>query len=111
LALSKNEGLSNWNKSVKPSAQDFKPFCEANNWVAFKDGFMIALEAQNLTHLVDTSHVVVDPVLNDAQQKSLCKVMRDLLLHHKAKLIVKFHSKTKDTHVIWQKMYSHFVFD
>jgi len=31
LALFENEGLLNWNKMVKPSAQDFKPFREANN--------------------------------------------------------------------------------
>jgi len=104
LALSKNEGLSNWNKLVKPSARDFKPFREANNWVDFKDRFMITLGAENLTHLVDTSYVVVDPNLNSAQQKCLYKVMRDTLLHHKAKSIVKFHSKTKDTRVIWQKI-------
>jgi len=59
LALSKNEGLSNWNKLVKPSARDFKPFCGANDWVDYKDGFMITLEAQNLTHLVNPTHVVV----------------------------------------------------
>jgi len=31
LAISKNKGLSNWNKFVKQSARDFKPFREANN--------------------------------------------------------------------------------
>jgi len=102
--LSKNEGLLKWNKLVKPSALDFKPFREANNWVDYKGGFMITLEAQNLTHLVNTSYVVVDPDLDNAQQKHLYKVMRDTLLHHEAKLIVKFHSKTKDPHVTWQKI-------
>jgi len=48
LASFKNEGLSNWNKLVKPSARDFKPFREANNWVDYKDTFMITLEAQTL---------------------------------------------------------------
>jgi len=104
LALSKNEGLSNWNKLVKPSARDFKTFREANNWVDFKDGLIIPLEAQNLTHLVDPSYTIVDPDLHKAQQKFLYKVMRDVLLHHAAKSIVKFFSKTKDTCVIWQKM-------
>ena len=35
LAISKNAGLSNWNKLVKPSARDFKPCREANNWVDY----------------------------------------------------------------------------
>jgi len=64
---------------------------------------MIALEAQNLAHLVNKSYTVVDPDLDKAQQKHLYKVMRDTLLHHEAKLIVKFHAKTKDTRLIWEK--------
>jgi len=55
---------------------------------------MITLEAQNLTHLVDPSYIVVNEDLHKAQQKFLYKVFRDNLLHHEAKLIVKFHAKT-----------------
>jgi len=58
LAASDNKGLLDWNKLVKPSARDFKPFREANGWVDHKDVFVIALEPQNLAHLVDSSHVV-----------------------------------------------------
>jgi len=65
---------------------------------------MIALEAQNLTHLVDPSYVVVDEDLHKAQQKFLYKVLRDNMLHHEAKSIVKFHAKIKDTALIWQKI-------
>jgi len=104
LAISNNEGLSNWNKLVKPSARDFRPYREANNWVDYKDVFMITLEAQNLTHLVDPNHIVVDEDLHKAQQKYLYKVFRDNLLHHEAKSIIKFHSKTKDTARILQKI-------
>jgi len=104
LAISKNQGLTDWNKLVKPSAQDFKPYREANNWVDYKEVFMITLEAQNLTHLVDPSYVVIDVDLHKAQQKFLYKVLRDNMLHHEAKLIIKFHSKTKDTALIWQKI-------
>jgi len=103
LAISKNQGLADWNKLVKPSAQDFKPFREANNWVDYKDIFMITLEAQNLTHLVDPTCVVVDEDLHKAQQKFLYKAFRDALLHHEAKSIVKFHKETKDAALIWQK--------
>jgi len=102
LAVSANKGLTEWNKLVKPSARDFKPFHKPNNWVDYKDVFMIALEVQNLTHLVDPSHVVVDEDLHQAQQKFLCKALRDNMLHHKAKSITKAHSKTKDTANVWQ---------
>jgi len=104
LAISKNQGLADWNKLVKPSARDFKPFREANNWVDYKEVFMITLEAQNLTHLVDPTYVVVDDNLHQAQQKFLYKVFKDNLLHHEAKAIVKHHTKTKDTALIWQKV-------
>jgi len=53
LMVSKNKGLVNWNKLVKPNARDFKPFCESDNWVEHKDHFLVTLEAQNLTHLTD----------------------------------------------------------
>jgi len=69
LAISKNQGLTDWNKLVKPSARDFKPYREANNWVDYKEDFMITLEAQNLTHLVNPSYVVVNVDLHKAQQK------------------------------------------
>jgi len=102
LSVSNNKGLLDWNELVTPSAQDFKPFREANGWVDCKDVFVIALEAQNLTHLVDPSHVVTDVDLHKAQQSFLHKVLRDDMMHHEAKSIVKSHSKTKDTALIWK---------
>jgi len=73
LAVSHNKGLSDWIKLVKPSARDFKPCGEANGWVDHKDVFVIALEAQNLTHLVDPNCVVTDVDLHKAQQSFLHK--------------------------------------
>jgi len=102
-SISNNKGLADWNKLVKPSARDFKPYREANNWVDCKKVFVIALEAQNLAHLVDPLDVVVDEDSHEAQQKFLCKVFRDNLLHDEAKSVVKFHAQTKDTALIWQK--------
>jgi len=72
LAISHNKGLADWNKLVKPSARDFKPFREDNNWVDYKDVFLITLEAQNLTHLVDPSYVVTDVDLHKAQHRVSC---------------------------------------
>jgi len=102
LAVSNNKGLSDWNKLIKPSARDFKSFREANCWVDYKDVFMITLEAQNLTHLVDSSYVVTDVDLHKAQQSFLYKALRDNMIHHEAKSIVKTLSKTKDTALIWK---------
>ena len=63
---------------------------------------MYKRQALNLTHLVDPSCVVTGEDSHKAQQKHLHKVLQDDMLHHKAKLIVKSHSKTKDTALIWQ---------
>jgi len=63
--------------------------------VDYKDRFMVTLEAQNLTHLVGATHPLVDAELDDAQQKFMCKVMKDALLHPEAKSIVKFIPRTK----------------
>jgi len=88
---------------VKPSARGFKPFREANNWVEHMEGFVVTLEAQNLTHLVDKGCTVVDPDLDMAQQKHLHKVFKDTLIHPKAKLLVKLHASTKDARAIWEQ--------
>jgi len=91
-----DEGLANWNKSIKPNARDFKPFREMNLWIEHKESFLIALEAQNLTHLVEKNPTIHDDDLDSAQQKFLFKVMKDNFLHHEAKSIVKKHTKDKD---------------
>jgi len=36
----KSEGLSNWNKSTKPNARDFKPFREMNLWIEHEESFL-----------------------------------------------------------------------
>ena len=102
VAISHSKGLADWNKLVKPSARDFKPYREANNWTDCKEVFTITLEAQNLTHLIDPNYVVTDVGLHKAQQSYLYKVFRDTVMHHEAKAIVKSHSKTKDTALIWK---------
>jgi len=89
---------------VKPSARDYKPFREANNWVDYKDGFMVTLEAQNLTHLIDPKHHIVDADTDEAQRKFLYKAMKDCFIHHEAKSIIKSHSDDKDTRTIWEKI-------
>jgi len=100
----KSEGLSNWNKSIKPNARDFKPFREMNLWIEYKESFLVTLEAQNLTHLVEKNPIIHDDDLDKAQRKFLFKVMKDNFLHHEAKWIVKKHATDKDTRKIWEEL-------
>jgi len=100
----KSEGLSNWNKSIKPNARDFKPFREMNLWIEHKESFLIALEAQNLTHLVEKNPTIHDDDLDKAQRKFLFKAMKDNFPHHEAKSIVKKHAANKDTRRIWEEL-------
>jgi len=100
----KREGLSNWNKSIKPNARDFKPFGEMNSWIEHKESFLVTLEVQNLTHLVEKNPMVHDDDLDNAQRKFLFKVMKDDFSHHEAKSIVKKRTKDKDTRSIWEEL-------
>jgi len=100
----KSEGLSNWNKSIKPNTRDFKPFREMNLWIKYKESFLITLKAQNLTHLVEENPIIHDDDLDSAQQKFLFKVMKDNFLHHEAKSIVKKYTTDKDTRQIWKEL-------
>jgi len=102
----KSEGLNNWNKSIKPNVRDFKPFRGMNAWTECKESFMITLEAQNLTHLVEKNPTVHDADLDCAQWKFMYKVMKDNFLHHEAKSIVKKHTSTKNTRLIWEECWS-----
>jgi len=100
----KSEGLSNWNKSIKPNARDFKPFREMNLWIENKESFLVTLEAQNLTHLVEKNPVIHDDDLDGAQRKFLFKVIKDNFLHHEAKSIVKKYTTDEDTRKIWEEL-------
>ena len=66
----------------------------------------MTLEAQNLTHLVDPNYMITDVDLDQAQSNFLYKVMKDNILHHEAKAILKRHKKTKDIRTIWKEMCS-----
>ena len=62
-----SENLANWNKSMKPNSREFKTFREMHNWVQYKEDFLVTLEAQNLTHLIDLNFVITDHDLDAAQ--------------------------------------------
>jgi len=75
-----------------------------NAWTECEESFLITLEAQNLTLLVEKNPMIHDNNLDLAQQKFMFKVMKDNFLHHKAKLIVKRYIKAKDTWLIWEEL-------
>ena len=104
LMTANSEGLANWNKSVKPSAREFKPFRESTNWVDYKESFIVTLESQNLTHLIDEKFSITDPDLDEAQSKFMYKVMKDNLLHHEAKRIIKKYKFNKNIRQIWKEI-------
>ena len=66
--------------------------------------YLWLLSKHRTSLLADSSYVVTDVDLHKAQQSFLHKVLRDNMLHHEAKSIVKSHSKTKDTALIWKLM-------
>ena len=101
----KNEGVVNWSKAMRPSVKDYKVFCESNNRVEHKDAFLVTVDAQNLNHLIDSNHKVIDMELDGAQWKYMHKVLKDAFLHHEAKTIIKAYAKTKDTRLIWKKIW------
>ena len=101
----KSEGPSNWNKSIKPDARDFKLFGEMNSWIECKEtSFLIAPEAQNLAHLVEKNPMIHGNDFVSAQRKFPFKVMKDDFLRHEAKSIVKKHTEDKDTRRIWEEL-------
>ena len=100
---SSSKGLQNWNKTIKPNARDFKTYRDSATWIEWKDGFLITLQSQNLMHLIDPNHVIIDQELDEAQRAFLHKVMMDQMIHHSAKQIVKRFKDTKDTRTIWQQ--------
>ena len=100
---SASKGLQNWNKTIKPNARDFKTFRDSATWIEWKDGFLITLQSQNLTHLIDPNYVIIDQELDKAQSGFLYKVMMDQMIHHSAKQIVKRHKDSKDTRTIWKE--------
>jgi len=100
----KSEGLSKWNKSIKPNVRDFKPFRETNLWTEHEESFLVTLEAQSLTHLVEKNPTIHDDDLDKAQRKFLFKAMKDNFLHHEAKSIVKKCTADKDTRKVWEEL-------
>jgi len=96
MILSKNEGLSNWNKMVKPSAHDFKVFRESNNWVKCKDGRIHGYSWSPNSYSFggqESPHHWSGPRWGS----SICA-------HHQAKFIVKMHAKTKNARTVWEQV-------
>ena len=84
--------------------KDFKIFRESNNWTEHKDTFLVAVNAQNLNHLIDKNHTVIDHEMDAIQKKHMHKVLKDCFLYNKAKVIIKAHVKDKDARIIGKEI-------
>ena len=89
--------LSSWNRTVKPSRNDYKPFKDATNWTRYKESVITTLDSHGLTHLIDPVHVSTNAKLDTAQQKWLYKTFQDCLQHANARAIVTNHLTLKNT--------------
>lgn len=96
--------LSIWKKSVRPNKADYKEFRDESLWIRSKEQFTTTLESHSLSHLVDESHVISDPDLDQAQRGWLYSVIQTAFKAPMAKTIVTKHIATKDTRAIWKEI-------
>lgn len=100
--------LATWKKSVRPNKTDYKEFRDESYWTRSKEQFETTLESHNLSHIVDSTYVVVDNELDQAQRGWLYSVMQTTLKAPMAKTIVTKHLADKDTRAIWKEMCEHY---
>ena len=103
-----NTDLDSWKKTVKPNASAFKEFRDEAFWFRAKERFETTLKSQNLFHLVEPTHRVINRDLDEAQRGWLYKVMQDTMICPPAKAIVTVHITDKDTREIWTEIKAHF---
>ena len=102
------DAMDRWQRTVKPSKNDYKEFRDETTWIRAKEKFVTTLESQNLQHLVEEHHVVTNGPLDTAQKKWLYKVLQDIMQAPIAKSIVTKHLEHKDTRAIWKEICEHY---
>ena len=107
-AVSKNDELMQWKKTVRPSKGDYKEFRDEAQWTRTKERIITTLQAQGIAHLVQDGFVVTNTPLDEAQQAWLYKVFQDIMQAPTAKTIVTKHLATKDTRAVWAELCTHF---
>ena len=91
-----NSDLTNWSKNVRPKANDYKEIKDEAYWTHTKEKYAATLEACNLQHLIDDSHIVTNCNLDRSQTLWFFKVLQDKITCPAAKSIVQKHSVLKD---------------
>ena len=103
-----NTDLDYWKKGVKPTASSYKEFRDEAYWFRAKERFKTTLESQNLSHLIDGRHRVLNRELDKAQRQWLYKVFQDTMLAPAAKAIVTKHIVDKNCAAIWEEINEHY---
>ena len=98
------DNLATWSKNIKPSGRDFKAFREITQWYETKENMEITFDSQNMNHLINEHYVPTDIALHRAQQKFYYKILKDTMLHHEARSIVKKHRIDKNIALIWKEL-------
>lgn len=102
-----NSDLANWSKNARPQANNYKEFKDEAYWTRTKEKYVANLEACNLQHLIDDSHIVTNPDLDRSQTLWFFKVLQDKITCPAAKSIVQKHSILKNTRKLWEELCNH----
>ena len=102
-----NSDLTAWSKNIRPQANDYKEFKDEAYWTRTKEKYVANLEACNLQHLIDDSHIVTNPDLDRSQTLWFFKVLQDKITCPAAKSIVQKHSILKNTRKLWKELCNH----
>jgi hypothetical protein len=60
--------VSNWRKTVRPSASDYKPFKDEAYWIRYNRTLCVHDQSHGLEHLIDPDYVVKDAALDQLQR-------------------------------------------
>jgi hypothetical protein len=71
--------VSNWRKTVRPSAADYKPFKDEAYWIRYNERFVSTIQSHGLEHLIDPDYVVKDAALDQLQRCWLYKILQDIM--------------------------------
>ena len=97
-----------WQKNIKISASNYKPYKDEKRWVYFRKQFLAQLKADGLQHLINPKHKPGNKGLNDSQDAWLFKVLQDTLLTSKGKTIVtKYDGVEGACHKVWTALTEH----
>ena len=99
-----NDEVSTWSKVVRPNKTEYKELRDEAFYITWKEKFIATLEAHSLKHLIDSSHVVTNPDLDEKQQAWLYRVFQDTCLIPNAKAIVTKYKNTKNTRDLWAEL-------